>query len=273
MPSSSAVRRSAAAGALLLAALCATARAAEGPAESLALVEAMIEAHGGMEPWAAAPAVSWEDELRQGGAESGQPSRVSVEQGRRRAYIDYPGTGQSLAWDGERAWSRNWSSPAPPRFIALLNYHFLNLPWLARDPGVNLSEPGEARLWALPEDETVYRTVKLTYDAGVGDTPDDYYLLFIHPVTHQLAANEYIVTYEALLPEGVEQTPPHLLVYDEYETVEGLVVPSHYTIYEMGEEGPFVYASCDIRDWSFSRPFDASRMTLPEDAVIDESIP
>lgn len=247
--------------------------AAEGPPESLALVDAMIEAHGGMERWTSAPTVSWEDEFRRGDAESGQPSRVTVEQGSRRAYIDYPGSEQSMAWDGEKAWSVDWSSPAPPRFVALLDYHFLNLPWLARDPGVNLSRPGEARLWAVPDDPTVYRTVKITYDEGVGDTPDDYYMLYIDPETDLLKANEYIVTYEALLPEGVEHTPPHLLVYDEYETVASLVVPSHYTIYEEGEDGPFVYATCDIRDWSFSRPFDESRMAMPDDAVVDESTP
>lgn len=249
------------------------ATAAEGPEESLALIEAMIDAHGGMESWAAAPTVSWVDEFGRGDAEGGQASRVVVEQGSRRAYIDYLGSDQSMAWDGERAWSRNWSSPAPPRFVALLNYHFLNLPWLALDPGVNLSEPGEARLWAVPDDPTVYRTVKITYDAGTGDTPGDYYLLYIDPESHLLGANEYIVTYEALLPEGVEHTPPHLLVYDEYETVDGLAVPSHYTIYEEGEDGPFVYGTCDIRDWSFTRPFDASRMEMPEDAVVDESTP
>jgi hypothetical protein len=261
------------AAALLCLGLGATGQAAEGPPEALALVDAMIAAHGGMEAWAAAPTVSWEDEFRSGDGEAGEASRVTVEQGRRRAYLDVPGTDTSMAWDGQRAWSRNWTSSAPPRFMALLNYHFLNLPWLVRDPGVNLSAPGEARLWARPEDTTLYRTVKITYDQGTGDTPDDYYLLFIDPQTHRLVANEYIVTYEALLPEGIEHTPPHLLVYDEHTSVGGLVVPSRYTIYEEGESGVFLYASCDIRDWSFSRPFDASRMEMPEDAVIDQSKP
>ena len=258
---------------LLALALVSPSLAAENPPAALALVDAMIEAHGGMAAWASTPTVSWEDEFRSGEGESDGASRVTVEQGRRRAYIDYPGTDQSMAWDGERAWSRNWTSPAPPRFMALLNYHFLNLPWLARDPGVNLSPPATARLWAVPDDPTLYHTVKITYDVGVGDTPDDYYVLYIDPETHRLAATEYIVTYAALLPEGVAHSPPHLLVYDEYETVAGLLVPSHYTIYEEGEDGVFVYASCDIRDWSFSQPFDASRMTMPADAALDESVP
>lgn len=231
------------------------------------IIGAMVEAHGGMERWASAPTVSFEDEFRQGTAESGAPSRVTVEQGRRRAYLDFPGTEMRLAWDGDKAWSENWESPYPPRFLALLNYYFVNLPWLAKDPGVILGEPGKAR---LRDDPTEYLTVKLTYEAGVGDTPDDYYVLYIDPETHRLRANEYIVTYRSILPEGVEASNPHVLVYDEYDTVDGLVVPTHYTIYET--DGT-VYASCAIRDWSFDRPFDEGRMVMGEGAVLDGSAP
>lgn len=238
--------------------------AGAGGAEEI--IDAMIEAHGGLEAWAAAPTVSFEDHFKPGG-EGGAPSRVTVEQGRRRAYIDWPGSETRLAWDGERAWSENWGAPYPPRFLALLNYHFLNLPWLARDPGVILGDPGSGKLWDDPID---YVTIRLTYGEGVGDTPKDYYLLYIHPETHQLRACEYIVTYRALLPEGVESTDPHILVYDDYATVDGLVVPTHYTIYETDHS---VYGTCGIADWSFSRPFDLSRMEKPEGATLDESEP
>lgn len=231
------------------------------------VVESMIAAHGGMERWAAAPAVSFEDEFKQGAATSGAVSRVTVEQGPRRAYIDFPGTDTYLAWDGEKAWSENWAAPMPPRFLALLNFYFLNLPWLALDPGVHLGEPGTARLW---DDPTEYVTVKMTFGEGVGDTPDDYYVLYIHPETRRLAATEYTVTYDALLPEGVDSTPPHILVFDRHETVDGLVVPTHYTIYELDRS---VYGSCDVRDWSFTRGFDTARMSMPEGAALDTSAP
>lgn len=251
---------------LTLALIAPAAHAADGPADALALVDAMIEAHGGMERWADAPSVSFTDEFRQGEATEGQAMRVTVEQGPRRAYIDVVGTDMRMAWDGERAWSENWALPMPPRFVALLDYYFLNLPWLARDPGVNLSEVGRA---TIPGDPTEYRTVTMTFDPGTGDTPDDHYVLYVDPETDRLAATEYVVTYRALLPEGETSTPPHLLVYDEWTTADGLTVPTHYTIYE----GEAVYASNQIRDWSFSRPFDASRLEMPEGAVVDTSRP
>ena len=239
----------------------------EGRASAAEIVDRMVAAHGGMDLWASAATVSFEDEFRIGETETAPPSRVTVEQGPRRAYIDFPGTPTRLSWDGERAWSENWGGPYPPRFLALLNYHFLNLPWLARDPGVQLGEPDRARLWDDPLD---YVTIRITYGEGVGDTPKDYYVLYIHPATYELKATEYIVTYSSLLPEGVEASSPHILVYDSYERVNGLLVPSHYTIYE---EDHSIFATCAVRDWSFERPFDLDRMTMPEGAVVDESTP
>ena len=231
------------------------------------IVDAMIRAHGGMERWTSAPTVSFQDAFKFGGSDQAGISHVTVEQGPRRAYMDIPGTEISMAWDGEKAWSQNWQGPFPPRFLALLNYHFLNLPWLAKDPGVHLGQPGTAKLW---DDPTEYVTIKVTYGEGVGDTPEDYYVLYIHPETHRLVANEYIVTYRSILPEGVEATTPHILVYDEFATIDGLSVPTAYTIYEPDKS---VYASCDVSDWSFKAPFDTARMTMPPGAVVDESKP
>ncbi len=235
-------------------------------ADSAEIVGKMIDAHGGMAAWTAAPTVAFTEEFRQGEATSGFPGRVVVEQGRRRARLDYGGAMQAY-WDGEKAWSVNWMVPMPPRFLALLNYYFVNLPWLTQDDGVNLGEPATATLW---DDPTEYITVRMTFDAGVGDTPDDYYVLYIHPETHQLRANEYIVTYRGILPEGVTATDPHILVYDEYTEVGGLVVPAHYTIYEADRS---VYGSCALTDWSFTEPWDESWMEMPEGAVVDATQP
>jgi hypothetical protein len=256
--------------ALVLLAGCASTSSTDGGVEpeptSHEIVQEMIEAHGGMERWASAPTVSFQDDFIPAAAGEGQASRVTVEQGRRRVYIDFPGTRIRMAWDGEKAWSENWMMPFPPRFLALLNYYFLNLPWLAMDPGVNLGPPGTARLW---DDTTDYVTIEMTFDASVGDSPDDRYVLYIHPTTRRLAACRYSVTYAGLQPEGAPPLPEHILVYDEVAGVNRLIVPTHYSIYEL-DRTP--YARCEIRDWSFSRPFDESRMEMTANAVLDESL-
>lgn len=203
---------------VLLAAAGPPAGAGEIHPDSRALVDAMIDAHGGMDAWRSAPTVAFTEEYREGEAASGPQGRVVVEQGR------------------------------------------------TRDPGVNIGPPGTG---TLPGDPTEYVTLRMTFDEGVGDTPDDHYVLYLDPETHRLAANEYVVTYQAILPEGLEATPPHVLVYEDHAEVDGLVVPTRYTIYEDGA----VYGTGVFTDWSFSTPWDERWMEMPADAVVDETTP
>ena len=235
--------------------------------DARAVVGKMIEAHGGMDAWKRAPTVSFEDTWFAAGSDERTTSRVVVEQGARRAYVDFPASGATMSWDGKQAWSRNWDQPAPPRFIALLGYYFFNLPWLTLDPGVVLERPGTGKLW---DDPANYITIRMSFAPGVGDTPDDYYILYIHPETYRLTACRYVVTYAELLPEGVRSSPEHILVYDTWETVDGLVVPTLVTVYER-DKTP--YYGCEIGAWSFRKAFDAQRMVMSDDAQLDTSKP
>lgn len=227
----------------------------------------MIDAHGGMAGWRTTSTVSFEDEFKSPGDSAATVSRVMVDQKTRRAYLDFPGTGQQIAWDGKRAWSVNWKQPYPPRFLALLNYYFLNLPWLTMDPGVKLAVAGEDSLW---DDPTRYQVVKMTFMPGTGDTPRDTYRLYIDPESKRLKACAYKVTYRSLLPDSAESMPEHILVYEDYTKVDGMVLPSRYTIYAT-DRTPL--ATCEIRDWAFDRPFDEKKMAMPDSAVVDESKP
>ena len=249
----------------LIALLMAIGNAPANAGEAHAIVEKMIKAHGGMDVWAGAPSVSFTDVWELKGMPMPVKAHVIVEQGKRRAHLEYPDFNARIGWDGEQAWSLNWQSPQPPRFMALLNYFFVNLPWLMKDPGVVLHEPEMVRLSDYPVE---YIAIRATYEAGVGDTPDDYYVLYIHPETFVLRGCAYVVTYPSLLPRGAKSTPEHVLIFDDFATVEGLKVPVAFTIYEEWE----FYARCKISDWSFSKPFDPALVALPEGGVVDRSL-
>lgn len=229
-------------------------------------VQRMIEAHGGMEPWSQVTSFRFTEAWGLPDGSTTPAMRVMVEPGARRVAMHAVEGESRLGWDGETAWSLNYQG-LPPRFVALLDFYFLHLPWLTMDPGVRLEEAGTARLW---DDPTEYHLVKVTFDPGTGDTPDDFYDLYIDPATHRLKACRYVVTYQALLTPGETQTPPHVLVYDEYATVDGMVVPTHFTIY-LEDHSPF--ATCTIGDWSLQEPFDASLAAMPEGAVVDTTTP
>jgi hypothetical protein len=250
---------------LALAASAGRVQAAETPRQ---IVDSMIAAHGGMEKWASAPTVAFEVEMLPAGQTGGMVSRVTVEQGRRRAYHDLPALSARMAWNGEKAWSENWKLPFPPRFAALLHYYFANLPWLTRDPGVRLASEGVAK---LPGDSAEYLAVRMTFEEGVGDSPRDLFLLFVNPETRRLRAVEYVSTHPAVLPKGVSSFPPNLVLYEEHATVSGLVVPTRYEFFR--RDGHVPLFTVRLRDWSFSKPFDASRLEMPAGGIVDESRP
>ncbi|HMB69629.1 MAG TPA: hypothetical protein VKU85_09955 [bacterium] len=223
----------------------------------------MTEAHGGLEAWRALGSMTFVDSWS-----TGLAGRVTMETGSRRAVLELTGSDAVAAWDGAKVWSVHWPAEMPPpRFLVGLNWYFLNLPWLVHDPGVRLAEEGTV---TVGDDPTQYVAVRMTFGEGVGDTPDDYYLLYIHPETWRLHGCEYVVTYDAILPDGVEHTPPHDLIFEEFTETGGLVLPTAFTVYN--KDGT-VYASCRVEEWNLDEPFDEARLEMPDGAVLDESQP
>ncbi|MCP4200713.1 MAG: hypothetical protein GY769_02110 [bacterium] len=237
------------------------------------VIQRTIEAHGGMEAWHRAPTISYEHTyVNPADPKDPWVSRETIEQGRRRAYLDWPRDNARMAYDGARTWSLNWKRDNPPKFHTHLAYYFLNLPWLTQDPGVRLEGSGTGM---IPGDPKEYLTVTMTFAPSTGDTPDDYYVLFIDPETHVMKGTEYIVTYAAMLdlfglPPEATRVGPFFKVYDEYVTVDGLTVPARYrTLSPTGDS----YGDHFVRDVSFREPFDASRLAMPPGAAIDDSDP
>jgi hypothetical protein len=131
---------------------------------------------------------------------------------------------------------------------------------------VRLASEGTAR---LPGDLTDYLAVRMTFEEGTGDSPRDSYLLFIDPQIRQLRAVEYVATYAGALPPGRTAFPPNVLLYEEHTAVKGLVVPTRYEFF--AKEGHKPIATVKVSEWSFSRPFDESRLVMPAGAVEDKS--
>jgi hypothetical protein len=231
----------------------------------------LIDAHGGMEKWRAAPTVSYEHKLV-APQEPDDPwlSHELTDQRTRREYQEWPLDEATICFDGDKTWSVNWQRLNPPKFMVNLSYYFLNLPWITQDPGVILDGPGTGK---IPEDDTEYITVKMTFEAGTGESPDDYYVIYIDPETYRMKATEYIVTYGAMLdlfnaPPEMKFIGPLYHVYEDYVTVGGLVMPSKYRTYDPTGN---VYGHHTVSNYAFDKPFDESKMKMPDGAKIDTS--
>ncbi|MFG0329668.1 MAG: hypothetical protein ACF8PN_07170 [Phycisphaerales bacterium] len=138
--------------------------------------------------------------------------------------------GATLVFDGDDAWVAPPHAPAPQARFHLRTWpYFLEAPYKLRDPGTIL-EDRERRML----DGAEHHSMRLSFEPGVGDTPDDWYLLYVDPATHLLEAMAYIVTYGTPLDEA--ESDPHAIEYDEFTPIEGVPVPMRWTFRSWNEE-------------------------------------
>ena len=109
----------------------------------------------------------------------------------------------------------------PARFYFGTPFYFFAIPFVFADPGVNVSPTGSKTFEGKPCD-----TARITFGKNVGDTPEDYYILYTDAGTHDVRLVAYVVTYPAMRgTKTIEELEPHALVYDEWQEADGLRVP------------------------------------------------
>lgn len=174
--------------------------------------------------------------------------------------------GATLVFDGEKAWVSPSSAQVPQARFHLLTWpYFLAAPFKLDDPGANVEFTRQKKLG-----EKTFQTAKLTFDPGTGDAPDDWYLLYANPADFRLHAMAYIVTYGTPTEKAEEE--PHAIVYEKYETIDGMTLSTEWLFYNWSEErGIFgdPIGKVTLRDIAFIEP-TAEMFTKPEDAKEDE---
>jgi hypothetical protein len=243
------------------------------------LVLASIEAHGGLEAWYAAPTSAYVWEYSNVPSNMRFESYLVADNRTRRVYHDLRAFGTpdevhqvdaSFAWDGEEAWISPGERRQPnPRFWSLTGYYFQSIPFVMADPGV--------RFRILPPEElngVPHQRVMAYYEADVGDSPGDLYVLYLEPDTERVAAIVYTVTYGRAYQPAAEgpaaPTSGTLFYYEDYVTVDGLTVPTRFRGYawQNGDQGAFRNEAW-VSEISFREPFDESRLEMPEDGRVE----
>jgi len=236
--------------AFALALYVAPADAQEGPQydtpDTEQLVQGMIEAHGGMEPWLTAEAVEYTHIMfTPGNSWGGSPWWISheiVEQGSRKVYHEWPIDGARLALDGETSWSVGWAKPNAPEQMARVHYYFVFLPWLTQDTGIRL---GRAESETLPGDDKESSVVNVVFGA---DTEPSF-RLFIDSDTHLLRG---FAAGQALHTIG------------KYGDADGLTVPADWTTSVNGQTIGH-HAAIDV---SLGATLDPALLERPEGAKV-----
>lgn len=195
-----------------------------------------MEAHGGLGSWYSAGPISFRFDYRPvDPSKTVRDSVQLVDTWSSRAVHQVSGEEQlSFGWDGSQAWKvepEGQELKINPRFWSMTPYYFVAVPFVFADPGAVLE---------LGPDETVqgqvWNTVKVGYESGVGDAPDDQYVVYLHPETHRVGGLRYFVSYPGFFPDG-GHGPEKWMGYTGEQKVGGATVATHNHTYTYGPEG------------------------------------
>lgn len=171
----------------------------------------------------------------------------------------------SIGFDGQDVWvtpDKEAYSGNSARFYHNLQFYFFAIPFVLADPGTN----HELLAPRLFQDDSC-EVVKTYFGQNVGDAPDDHYLTFADPKTHQLQLLLYTVTYFS----GEPGENYNARVYDALQEVDGLLVPAKMISYRwendsLGEKR----SETEFRNVKFSKEVpDPKQFDIPEGAYID----
>jgi hypothetical protein len=171
----------------------------------------------------------------------------------------------TIGFDGQEVWVMPdmEAFSGRPRFYSSLNFYFFAIPFVLADPGTVRESLGRRMFNDKP-----YDVMKVSYEPGVGDSPDDYYLTYLDTTSHRVELLLYTVTFRSQKPN--ENYGARTF---EWHEVDGLVVPSKISSHRwnkedeaLGEHRSDAYFS-NVK-FSPDRPDDAL-FAMPVGAAID----
>lgn len=230
-----------------------------------------MEAHGGLERWYANGALSFRFNYQPLDTTKAQRDSYQVIDtwSNRARHTSVTDSTAHYGWTGAQHWVKTTDSTAfkyDTKFWALTPIYFLGQPFILDGEGV--------RLELLPK--TIYKNrkqdvVKVTFDAGTGDAPDDYYILYFQEDSHILTAIRYIVSYPEYFKDGGHLPEKFMEIFGE-QTVDGIRFPTGYKTYWLSDKGmPGKYITkIDVSNITFDRSVSQDVFTVPEGAKVLE---
>jgi hypothetical protein len=233
------------------------------------LVWQCMEAHGGLENWFNKGGLSFRFDYVPLGDGTARKTISQIDTWSNKAvHQDVLDNDDTFGWDGENAWLHRNDTlqfPYDVRFWALTPYYFLGQPFIFDGDGVKIEKIADDTLSGV-----VYDAVKITFEAGTGDAPDDYYINLYDKETHLLNALKYIVSYPSYFKDGGHSPEKTMVLFDQVE-VDGIKLPTRYETYKLsevkGELGEKV-TDVQVSQISFLPNLENSYFDMPQGAEL-----
>ncbi|MEQ9402086.1 MAG: DUF6503 family protein [Cyclobacteriaceae bacterium] len=188
----------------------------EHHSENLAKI---FEAHGGFQKWASMKQLSY--------TKGGESTITNLSNRKIRLVSEK----QTIGFDGENVWITPDSVDAGrARFYHNLYFYFYAMPFVVGDPGAFYKDVDPRKIKGEP-----LNGIKVSYGESVGDSPEDFYIIWYDPETYKMKWLMYTVTFRS----GEANENYRLIKYDQWAEFEGLLLPTtiQWHEYKDGIEG------------------------------------
>ncbi|MEM6377794.1 MAG: hypothetical protein AAF705_06260 [Bacteroidota bacterium] len=227
-----------------------------------------MEAHGGLANWYANGPLSFRFNYQPLDGSTPRDTYESVDTWRNRTrHQDAADAAAEYGFDGTNFWQLTQDSAHFAyniRFWSLTPYYFLAQPFVLDGSGVNLEK--------LPQKnykDQLYDVVKVTFEAGTGDAPDDYYVLYFNVDNSQLKVIRYIVSYPGYFEKGQHLPEKFMELYGS-QTINGFLFPESYQTHwltDAEEPGEYI-TKIDVSDLKFEPDLKDDYFSMPVGAIL-----
>jgi hypothetical protein len=174
----------------------------------------VFDAHGGYSNWSKLKMLTYEN----GG------SKTLVELQNRYIFIE--SENQTVGFDGENVWVNPPSENAEgQRMRYNLMFYFYAFPFVVGDPGVNYEAMAAIELGGQS-----YNATKISYDSGIGDAPNDSYIILSNPESNKMQWLMYTATFG-----GETSNRYSLIKYEGWKEMGGVILPSSLQWYQYAD--------------------------------------
>lgn len=145
----------------------------------------IMDAHGGLEAWKNVNTLVF-------GMEKPNGMEMTTTDLKTRKSLIETNT-YNLGFDGQSVWLKENDEPYKgydPAFYYNLMFYFYAMPFVLADDGITYTDADP-----LVFEGKSYPGIKISYGEGIGESPDDEYILYYNPETYQMEWLGYTVTY------------------------------------------------------------------------------
>ncbi len=218
----------------------------------------VFEAHGGVDQWNKMQTLSF-SMTRPNGKET-----TTTNLRTRAEVIDAPN--YTIGYDGRTLWVNEKDDneyKGNAKFYKGLMMYFYAMPFIVADNGIIYEDVEPIEI-----EGTSYPGVLISYEAGIGASPDDQYIIYYNPDTHKMEWLGYTVTFG----KNEKSKDFHFIRYNNWVDVNGLQLPKSIDWYNYENNKPTTKRNTvEFSDLKVTEVApDAALFAMPEGANVIE---